>query len=57
MELNVRDKKKGYEFDPSSGNYIDECGHMKSYKAYVDSEDCCICDKLIIEEMMEGSAQ
>lgn len=57
MELNVRDKKKGYEFDPSSGNYVDDCGHMKSYKAYVDSEDCCICDKLIIEEMMEGSAK
>ena len=54
MEKNIRDKTKGYEYDPSSGNYVNKCGHMNTYQAYIDSDECCVCDKLDIEELIEG---
>lgn len=53
MELNIRDKKTGVEIDPSSGNYVGSCGHMNTYKAYIDSDECCLCDKLEIETMID----
>jgi hypothetical protein len=53
----VRDKSNSIEHskfleDPSLlDTVILKCGHMNSYQAYIDTDDCVLCDKKMIEEM------
>jgi len=53
----VRDKDTSIEHskyleDPSLLNtVILPCGHMNSYQAYIDTDDCVLCDRQMIEEM------
>lgn len=58
MRLNVRHKDKKAEVElKSEVNLLEtavaNCGHLKSYCAYIDSDKCVLCDKHLINTLME----
>jgi hypothetical protein len=54
MVLNVRLKGTKIEMDEKTINVkANKCGHPMDYTPYIDSNDCCLCDKLRIKESFE----
>lgn len=56
MMENIRHKDSNKEIEiqtECSETRVNPCGHMASYTAYSDCDGCVMCDKLIIEEMIE----
>lgn len=52
MELNIRFKDSNVETSVEAESYLNTCGHLMNYAAYVDSNECCVCDKLSIQDFM-----
>lgn len=47
--INRRIKDKSMEIeDDKSTDFIDKCGHSTQYQIYIDSDACCICDKMLL---------
>ena len=55
MELNVRHKDSLNEIENNNKDEMEtnDCGHLKVYAAYIDCDDCVLCDKLMIEELLK----
>ena len=55
MELNVRHKDSLNEIENDNKDEMEtnECGHLKVYAAYIDCDECVLCDKLMIEEFLK----
>ena len=55
MVENIRNKNSKKELQ-ISGNPAEtetlKCGHLQSYQAYIDSDECVLCDKEMIDESM-----
>lgn len=52
MQLNHRAKNKRTEMDEDFGEMIQKigpCGHLINYYPYIDSKECCMCDKEFID--------
>lgn len=53
MELNTRNKEsKVEEMVKDECAEINKCGHLMNYAAYSDSDKCCLCDKLMIDNSL-----
>ena len=51
MVLNTRLKNNKLEFDPNTIPVSpNKCGHPMDYTPYLDNNECCLCDKHMIEE-------
>lgn len=50
----MRNKTSANESDSANENMLNTCGHMLNYAPYVDSNKCCICDKISIWESVHG---
>lgn len=46
------DKRNKYSKQEVEGKTTLPCGHLVEYAAYADSDDCMICDKLALDEML-----
>lgn len=52
MVENIRDMETSTETEDGNMD-INTCGHMNTCCCYVDCENCCACDKEMIEKIME----
>lgn len=51
MVLNTRLKNSKLEFDPQTvAVKPNKCGHPMDYTPYIDCNECCLCDKLAIQD-------
>ena len=51
MQYNHRNKKNLSEIaegDPTLNEINTKCGHLLNYTAYLDSDECCLCDRDLI---------
>lgn len=54
MVLNTRLKNNKLEFDPNTIPVSpNKCGHPMDYTPYLDCNECCLCDKHMIQETFE----
>ena len=53
MELRQRYKNKRWETDEKVECGVNKCGHLMTYAAYIDNEECVLCDKEMIGELYE----
>lgn len=56
MALNKRVKNSKAEIvesDNPNDCEIAECGHLRSYRSYSDCDNCALCDKHLIEELVK----
>lgn len=53
MQYNHRAKDKRSEVDKDTGlldSKVTPCGHSLNYSAYIDSDECMICDREFIRD-------
>lgn len=49
LTKNIRHKDGSVEVEAPDSDEVEvnpDCGHMRSYQCYIDSDRCCICDKI-----------
>lgn len=55
MVLNTRLKDNKLEFDPTTvAVKANKCGHPMDYTPYIDTNDCCLCDRIAVWESIMG---
>ena len=56
MVLYTRNKETGVEECKGTEEYHlnPKCGHMTTYQAYCDSDECMLCDKTLVQKLYEG---
>ena len=46
------ERHKNSRRESDEGRIIEKCGHMENYQVYVDSDECLLCDKKIIDNIL-----
>lgn len=52
-KVDLRYKNDSHETSENESAILSKCGHVYNYTCYVDSDKCCVCDKLMLMDLLE----